>query len=385
MAMPMGADEQVQVGGDDGAARAGWIRQGEDAVVPDTDKLMGTALGCLPPNSRFRAVCLKLFRNKVFQSVVLVLIVANTVLLAAQGPRHSFGSEFDTFVHVFDIVITVIFTVEMLAGMCALGLARAPNAYLRDWWNVLDFLVVMGIYASALVMVTTGAAIQAGAVRAFRALRPLRSLRLFRGLQSILDALWLTVPYVSTIMGLLSFFLVIFSTMGVALFGGSLSRACKVPANGNQTAWPFSTQPYLATAASERASFTPSVAKCPAGFDCADTMCDVVPADLSPDHTDRTFETEFLGFDDVSQAFLTLLVIATIDEWPLVSHRLWEADNELGIVPWCFVVVVVVVLALVSVNLFTAVVSCTTTFGRTCIGCLAAGTDCTHCWDCCPN
>jgi hypothetical protein len=253
-------------------------------------------------------------------------------------------------------VITVIFTVEMLAGICALGL----NAYLRNWWNVLDFAVVLGIYASALVMVTTGADIQAGAVRAFRTLRPLRSLRLFRGLQSILDALWLTLPYVSTIMGLLSFFLVIFSTMGVALFGGSLTRACLAPSSdNNRTTAPFSTQPYIAAAASELTNFTPSIAECPAGFDCADAVCDVIPTYLSPDHTDRTFENKFLGFDHVPQAFLTLLVIATMDEWPSVSHRLWEADIELGIVPWCFVFVVVVLLSLVSVNLFTAVVSCT--------------------------
>lgn len=349
--------EQPLASGDGGAEKVGRAGQ-EDELAHDADELTGNALGCLTPDNQFRTGCLVLFRHKAFKAVVLILIVANTVLLAAQGPRHTLGSEFDTFVHVFDIVITVIFTVEMLAGICALGLIKAPNAYLRDWWNVLDFVVVMGIYGSALVMATTGADIEAGAVRAFRALRPLRSLRLFRGLQSILDALWLTVPYIWTIVGLLSFFLVIFSTIGVALFAGSLTRACQTPTSGNRTVVPFSTQPYLAAAASELANFTPSIAECPAMSDCADTMCDVVPTDLSLDHTDRTFETEFLGFDHVPQAFLTLLVIATIDEWPLVSHRLWEADNELGIVCWYFVAVVVAVLALVSVNLFTAVVSC---------------------------
>ena len=153
-----------------------------EAETAGESEINGKALGCLAADNGFRLQCHALFRNSVFQGIVLVLIVANTVLLALQGPRHTLGAEFDEFVAWFDIAITGVFTIEMCAGICALGFVKGENAYLRSWWNVLDFVVVLGIYVSALALLLFGADLEAGAVRAFRALRPLRSLRLFKGL-----------------------------------------------------------------------------------------------------------------------------------------------------------------------------------------------------------
>jgi hypothetical protein len=360
---------QARVRGNQGRARAEEVRAATAETGEEGDvELLGRALGFLPPDSGLRLRCHALFRNSAFQGVVLVLIISNTALLAAQGPRHTLGAGFDSFVAGFDVAITAVFTLEMCAGICALGLIKGPNAYLRNWWNVLDFVVVLGIYVSALAMLVFGADLEAGAVRAFRALRPLRSLRLFKGLQGILDALWLTLPYVSTVMGMLSFFLVIFSTMGVALFGGSLSRACR------ESTELFSTQPYLAAVADDGSWV---LAECPPTFVCArmatdpsntsagmvewsvdgEDMCTMIPTDLDPSHTDRTFETEFIGFDNVLYAFLTLIVVTTLDEWPLISHRLWQADGNVGFGSWWFIAIVVMLLSLITANLFTAVVS----------------------------
>lgn len=339
----------------------------EEVAEETESEIDGKALGCLAAESDFRRHCYSLFRNRVFQTVVLVLIVGNTVLLALQGPRHTLGAGFDNFVAWFDIVITGVFTVEMCAGICALGLVKGENAYLRNWWNVLDFVVVLGIYVSALAMLLFGADLEAGAVRAFRALRPLRSLRLFKGLQGILDALWLTLPYVSTVMGMLSFFLIIFSTMGVALFGGTLSRACR------ESTELFSTQPYLAAVAGD-VSMVPT--GCPPTMACAamatdpqntsqlvawsvegDDMCTAIPYDLDRTHLDRTFETKYIGYDNVLYSFLTLIVVTTLDEWPLIAHRMWQSDGNVGFGAWWFIVVVVLLVSLLTVNLFTAVVS----------------------------
>eukprot|EP01048_Picozoa_sp_COSAG05_P018506 COSAG05_NODE_2717_length_2731_cov_2.032295_1_plen_639_part_10 len=346
----------------------GKLEVEEGAEEDEGTKLQGKALGCLAPESGLRTMCLALFENRIFGGIVLVCIAANTVLLALQGPRHTYGKGFDDFVTAFDIFIMVIFTVEMLAGIFALGFVKGKGTYLKDPWNTLDFTVVMGIYLAALAMLLVGTDIEAGAIRAFRALRPLRSLRLFKGLQSIMDALWMTLPYVTTIVGMLAFFLVIFSTMGVALFGGALTRACpSTPV--------FGTLPHTTIAASESdyaANHTWEVARCPTNFACEDPrlfdgakqdktvasdMCTVIPFDLSPDHSERFLENRFAGFDDIMDSLLTLTVVTSLDEWPMVSHRLWASDNIAGIGAWCFLTCVVMLLSLISANLFVAVVS----------------------------
>ena len=42
-----------------------------------------------------------------------------------------------------EIVFTVLFTLEMLIKVSAMGLVLDKNSYLRDPWNVLDFVVVL--------------------------------------------------------------------------------------------------------------------------------------------------------------------------------------------------------------------------------------------------
>jgi hypothetical protein len=87
-----------------------------EAETAGESEINGKALGCLAADNGFRLQCHALFRNSVFQGIVLVLIVANTVLLALQGPRHTLGAEFDEFVAWFDIAITGVF--PMRAGVC---------------------------------------------------------------------------------------------------------------------------------------------------------------------------------------------------------------------------------------------------------------------------
>jgi hypothetical protein len=38
---------------------------------------------------------------------------------------------------------------------------------------------------------------------------------------------------------------------------------------------------------------------------------------------DRWWENDYLGFDNIGTSFISLFVITTQDEWPLMSHRIW--------------------------------------------------------------
>lgn len=42
-----------------------------------------------------------------------------------------------------EIVFLVIFTIEAVLKIIALGFLFQPGSYLRDGWNVLDFIVVI--------------------------------------------------------------------------------------------------------------------------------------------------------------------------------------------------------------------------------------------------
>ena len=339
----------------------------------------GRALGCLEPESAFRLACYQFFKSRWTGALVMIGILMNVVVLALQGPRHTLGVGFDHFVDAFDVCLTILFTLEALAGSCALGFISGDKAYLRDPWNVLDFSVLVGIMVSYIVLWVSDTNFEVGAVRAFRALRPLRSLRLFAGLHGILDALAMTLPYVMSILVMLIFFLMIFSTAGIALFGGALVTECdsqpllcRLPqiavalrgaADASCSMAPAQSSDSVLNSTSweEVAQLELKPVVCPINFECE--QCSSIPLSGSGAYGwdgeygfDRWLENQYIGFDNVLQACLTLFVVTTMDEWTLVSHRLWASSADTAGTAWTFVTMVVLCLALITANLFVAVV-----------------------------
>ena len=40
-------------------------------------------------------------------------------------------------------IMTIIFTLEAMLKIIAMGFAFGKNAYLRDYWNIIDFAIVL--------------------------------------------------------------------------------------------------------------------------------------------------------------------------------------------------------------------------------------------------
>lgn len=60
-----------------------------------------------------------------------------------------------------DLVFSSVFIIEAILKIISLGfLFNGKTSYLRDWWNVLDFLIV----ASSIAMIVIQAVSAAGAV-----------------------------------------------------------------------------------------------------------------------------------------------------------------------------------------------------------------------------
>lgn len=73
----------------------------------------------------------------------------------------------------FDHVIFIFFLMEMLIKMIAMGISNAPQAYLADYWNRLDFFIVI---AGGLEYTLDIGNVNLSAIRTVRVLRPLRAI-----------------------------------------------------------------------------------------------------------------------------------------------------------------------------------------------------------------
>lgn len=95
------------------------------------------------------------------------------------GAEDEAACNFHNALHVLDIAFTGLFTLELILKVLANGLlVPYPEAYLRDWWNVLDFVIVsVSLVTIPIELADSSAASSLSALKMLRALRALRPLR----------------------------------------------------------------------------------------------------------------------------------------------------------------------------------------------------------------
>lgn len=85
-----------------------------------------------------RRCCFVLVSSKVFRNFILLVIIGNSVKLAIDTYIDGQWSD------IFDYCLGSVLVLEAFTKIVALGFATEPNTYLRDYWNVLDFLITIG-------------------------------------------------------------------------------------------------------------------------------------------------------------------------------------------------------------------------------------------------
>jgi hypothetical protein len=90
---------------------------------------------------------------------------------------------------IADIIFTVIYSLEAVIKVVALGFVIHINSYLRDPWNVLDFVVVIIGFLAILPSIPN-----LKALRTMRVLRPLRSVKAIPSLKRLVASLLLSIP-----------------------------------------------------------------------------------------------------------------------------------------------------------------------------------------------
>ena len=88
--------------------------------------------------------------NKRFENFIITLILLNGITLSLtdygnvdiEGVPTSDGSWRNTVVEMTEIPFTFFFFIECVMKILGKGFITDEKAYLRDSWNVLDFMVV---------------------------------------------------------------------------------------------------------------------------------------------------------------------------------------------------------------------------------------------------
>jgi hypothetical protein len=160
-----------------------------------------------------------IINHAIFEALIIMVIIANTITLAMEDPTLS---EQSPELQIMENVFLFIYTVECGMKILALGFLFGQQAYLREKWNMLDFAIVV----SGWIAYLASGGVNLSALRSLRILRPLRSISSIKGLKSLFLSLVEAVPLLIDNIIVLLFFFLIFAIAGLQLWMGFLRYRC---------------------------------------------------------------------------------------------------------------------------------------------------------------
>ncbi|XP_005387430.1 PREDICTED: voltage-dependent L-type calcium channel subunit alpha-1D isoform X8 [Chinchilla lanigera] len=263
----------------------------KEKIVPIPE---GSAFFILSKTNPIRVGCHKLINHHIFTNLILVFIMLSSAALAAEDPirSHSFRN---TILGYFDYAFTAIFTVEILLKMTTFGAFLHKGAFCRNYFNLLDMLVVgvslvsFGIQSSAISVVKI--------LRVLRVLRPLRAINRAKGLKHVVQCVFVAIRTIGNIMIVTTLLQFMFACIGVQLFKGKFYR-CTDEAKSNPE-------------------------------ECRGLFILYKDGDVdSPMVRERIWQNSDFNFDNVLSAMMALFTVSTFEGWPALLYKAIDSNGE---------------------------------------------------------
>lgn len=268
-----------------------------------------------------------------FEPFIMTIIVASSVSLAAEDPVLE-DSDWNMVLNYFDYAFTLVFTVEMLLKVIDLGVMLHPGSYGRDFWNLLDAIVVIcALIAFAFAGSSAGQNLSTiKAFRVLRVLRPLKTIKRVPKLKAVFDCVLTSLRNVFNILIVYILFQFIFAVIAVQLFNGRFFYC------------------------TDEAKLTHN--------QCYGDAFKYESLDKAPVPTiKRQWLRHNFNYDDVLAAMLTLFTVQTGEGWPnVLQHSMDSTFEDLGSLPRfrmemsLFYIIFFIVFPFFFVNIFVALI-----------------------------
>ncbi|XP_016527362.1 calcium channel, voltage-dependent, L type, alpha 1D subunit, a isoform X9 [Poecilia formosa] len=314
----------------------------KEKIIPIPE---GSAFFIFSSTNPVRVFCHQLINHHIFTNLILVFIMLSSVSLAAEDPIRNFSARniilgyFDyAFTAIFtveivlkvlgyaDYVFTSMFTFEIVLKMTTYGAFLHKGAFCRNYFNLLDLLVVgvslvsFGIQSSAISVVKI--------LRVLRVLRPLRAINRAKGLKHVVQCVFVAIRTIGNIMIVTTLLQFMFACIGVQLFKGKFYRC------------------------TDEAKSSPD--------ECKGTYILYKDGDVNqPTIHRRVWHNSDFNFDNVLMAMMALFTVSTFEGWPALLYKAIDSNREnLGpiynyrVEISIFFIIYIIIIAFFMMNIF---------------------------------
>ncbi|XP_067270280.1 voltage-dependent R-type calcium channel subunit alpha-1E isoform X5 [Pseudorasbora parva] len=267
-----------------------------------------------------------------FEYMILATIIANCIVLALE--QHLPGEDktpMSKRLEKTEPYFIGMFCLEAGIKIIALGFAFHKGSYLRNGWNVMDFIVVLsGILATAGAHMNISLDLRT--LRAVRVLRPLKLVSGIPSLQIVLKSIMKAMVPLLQIGLLLFFAILMFAIIGLEFYSGKLHKQC-VPGIKSK-------EDHALTNKNISESDPCGIKPCPINYTC----------NYWPGPNDGITQ-----FDNILFSILTVFQCITMEGWTTI---LYNTNDALGSTwNWLYFIPLIIIGSFFVLNLVLGVLS----------------------------
>ncbi|XP_024882860.1 voltage-dependent calcium channel type A subunit alpha-1 isoform X16 [Temnothorax curvispinosus] len=274
-------------------------RQDEDDDTGPKPMLPYSSMFILSPTNPIRRAAHWVVNLRYFDFFIMVVISLSSIALAAEDPvsEHAWRNE---ILNYFDYAFTGVFTIEMVLKIIDLGIILHPGSYLREFWNIMDAVVVICAMVSFAFYMTGSSAGQnlstIKSLRVLRVLRPLKTIKRVPKLKAVFDCVVNSLKNVINILIVYILFQFIFAVIAVQLFNGKFFYC------------------------TDESKYTKET--------CKGQYFVFEENSMLPKLMQRKWEPQSFHYDNVMVAMLTLFAVQTGEGWPQILQNSMAATYE---------------------------------------------------------
>ncbi|XP_063983724.1 voltage-dependent calcium channel type A subunit alpha-1 isoform X3 [Diachasmimorpha longicaudata] len=273
-------------------------KQEDDDDTGPKPMLPYSSMFILSPTNPVRRGAHWVVNLRYFDFFIMVVISLSSIALATEDPVDE-HSKRNTVLNYFDYAFTGVFAIEMILKVIDLGIMLHPGSYLREFWNIMDAVVVICAVVSMGFEVGGGSAGHLSTIkslRVLRVLRPLKTIKRVPKLKAVFDCVVNSLKNVINILIVYILFQFIFAVIAVQLFNGKF---------------------FYCNDASKRTK-----------ADCQGEYFIFEEDQLLPTPMKRKWQPQSFHYDNVMAAMLTLFAVQTGEGWPQILQHSMAATHE---------------------------------------------------------
>ncbi|XP_053950323.1 voltage-dependent calcium channel type A subunit alpha-1 isoform X4 [Anastrepha ludens] len=274
-------------------------KEEEEVTEGPKPMLPYSSMFILSPTNPIRRGAHWVVNLRYFDFFIMIVISLSSIALAAEDPVREHSPR-NKILNYFDYAFTGVFTIEMLLKIVDLGVILHPGSYLREFWNIMDAVVVVCAAVSFGFDMSGSSAGQnlstIKSLRVLRVLRPLKTIKRVPKLKAVFDCVVNSLKNVVNILIVYILFQFIFSVIGVQLFNGKFFHCTDESKHTSE--------------------------------ECQGSYFKYEEDELLPKQEARIWRPRSFHYDNVAAAMLTLFAVQTGEGWPLVLQHSMAATYE---------------------------------------------------------